>query len=107
MNDRITRREAAKQFIIAFELLLEWIEQGDTSHKQKDIESIQKDPHELRLLTATEVAKIFKISKSLAYRLIQLGEFPSIRIGRSVRVREEDLEKFTSQSREENISSQR
>jgi hypothetical protein len=30
MNNRITRREVAKQFIVAIELLLEWIEQGSS-----------------------------------------------------------------------------
>ena len=29
MSNRITRREVAKQFIVAIELLLEWIEQKE------------------------------------------------------------------------------
>ena len=44
--------------------------------------------------TAVEIAQILKISKSLAYRLIAQGEIPAIRFGRTVRVRQEDLEQF-------------
>ena len=35
MNNRITRREVAKQFIIAIELLFEWIEQGKILEKNQ------------------------------------------------------------------------
>ena len=34
MNNRITRRKVAKQFIIAIELLLEWIEQIEHSNEK-------------------------------------------------------------------------
>lgn len=37
---------------------------------------------------------MLKISKPNAYRLIQQGEIPSVKIRRSVRVREEDSEEF-------------
>jgi excisionase family DNA binding protein len=86
MNNRITRREVAKQFIVAIELLLEWIEQGSSLG-------------ETRLLTAPDVARILKISKGAAYKLIQLNQIPSIRINRNVRVRSEDLEEFIIQNR--------
>lgn len=46
------------------------------------------------LLTAVEVARILKISKALVYRLIQTREIPSFSIGRTVRVRREDLDMF-------------
>ena len=45
-------------------------------------------------LRATEIAKILKISKALAYRLIAEGEISSVRFGRTIRVRLEDLEIF-------------
>lgn len=44
-----------------------------------------------RLLRANEVAKILNVSLALAYRLMQMGEIPCIRIGTAVRVRPEDL----------------
>lgn len=46
--------------------------------------------------TAIEIAQLLKISKSLAYRLIAIGEIPAIRFGRTVRVRQEDLDQFIS-----------
>lgn len=99
MSYRITRKEVAKQFIIAIQLLLEWIEQGEDSNKKKDISPLEENPPETHLLTATEVAKILNVSKSFAYRLIQSGEISNISIGRSVRVREEDLNEFVSEHR--------
>jgi excisionase family DNA binding protein len=47
-----------------------------------------------QFFTATEIAKLLKISKALAYRLIAQGELPAIRFGRTVRVRQEDLDSF-------------
>jgi len=51
-------------------------------------------PQSDEFLTATDMAKILKISKGLAYRMIQTNEIPSFSIGRTVRVRREDLDVF-------------
>jgi excisionase family DNA binding protein len=53
-----------------------------------------------RLLTADEVAEKLSIGLSTAYLLLRRGELPSVRIGRSVRVRPEDLRRFVSARRE-------
>ncbi len=53
---------------------------------------------ESRLLTGYEVAQKLSISKSFAFLLMQRGEIPTVRLGRLVRVRQEDLEKFIEQS---------
>ena len=50
-----------------------------------------------KLLTAVEVSKILGVSKSKAYQLMQRGEIPTVRLGRSVRVRSQDLEELISQ----------
>ncbi len=47
-----------------------------------------------RLLNAQEVAAALNMGLSTVYQLLERGELPSIRIGRSVRIRPEDLEKF-------------
>jgi len=47
-----------------------------------------------RLLRPEDVTSILNISLSFTYQLIQQGKLPSIRIGRSVRVRQRDLENF-------------
>lgn len=49
------------------------------------------------LLDAEEVAQQLRISIALAYRLIQRGQIRSVRIGRLVRVRKNDLERFIAQ----------
>jgi excisionase family DNA binding protein len=46
------------------------------------------------LLTAKQVADILNISKSKTYHFMQLGEIPTVRIGKSRRVRPEDLIKY-------------
>ncbi|MHB8132889.1 MAG: excisionase family DNA-binding protein [Anaerolineaceae bacterium] len=47
-----------------------------------------------QLLRASEIAKYLDISKPEAYRLIQTGELPAIRIGRLVRVKFSVVENF-------------
>ena len=47
-----------------------------------------------RLLNAQDIAEALSIGLSTVYLLLERGELPSIRIGRSVRVRPEDLEEF-------------
>jgi excisionase family DNA binding protein len=51
-----------------------------------------------QLLKCEEVAAILSISRRGAYTLVQRGELPCVRIGRNVRVRQEDLEHFISDS---------
>jgi len=65
--------------------------------KSKSIVGLENSsqPNEsVALLTAGEVAKILKISKSKAYLLMKTKEIPSVTIGRTVRVRLHDLKKF-------------
>jgi excisionase family DNA binding protein len=47
-----------------------------------------------RLLNAQDVAAALNMGLSTVYLLVERGELPSIRIGRSVRFRPEDLEEF-------------
>jgi excisionase family DNA binding protein len=61
-----------------------------------NVKAVTKDHADLppRLLTASQVAEVLQISKSMAYQMIARREIPSIRIGRSVRVRPIDLNAF-------------
>jgi len=47
-----------------------------------------------RLLNAKDIAVALNIGLSTVYLLLERGELPSIRIGRSVRIRPDDLEEF-------------
>jgi excisionase family DNA binding protein len=53
---------------------------------------------QLSLLKAEQVAQILNISLSLAYRLMQNGEIPTVSIGRSKRVRPDDLDGFINKN---------
>jgi excisionase family DNA binding protein len=49
---------------------------------------------QIRFLTVSEVASSLRVSTMTVYRLINGGELPAARIGRSFRVRTEDLEHY-------------
>ena len=46
------------------------------------------------LLTGEEIAKILHVSRAYAYQLMRQRIIPTVKIGRSVRVRPADLEEF-------------
>ena len=47
-----------------------------------------------RFLTVGEVAEMLRVSSMTVYRLINSGELPAVRIGKSFRLREEDVDKY-------------
>jgi excisionase family DNA binding protein len=50
-----------------------------------------------RLLTVAEVASHLRVSTMTVYRLLKAGELPSVRIGKSFRVREDDLDAYLAE----------
>ncbi len=49
-----------------------------------------------RFLTVAEVADLLRVSSMTVYRLIKDGELPAVRVGKSYRVREDDLDRYLS-----------
>ena len=49
---------------------------------------------EEKLLTRTEVQEILRISQSKIYRLIREKRIPSIRVGKTYRIRWSDLDEY-------------
>ncbi len=47
-----------------------------------------------RLLKSDEVAEKLCVSRSFAYQLMKRGEIKTVRIGRTVRVRQQDLNEY-------------
>jgi excisionase family DNA binding protein len=45
-------------------------------------------------LTVTEVADTLRVSTMTVYRLIHAGEIAAVRVGKSYRLREEDLDAY-------------
>lgn len=53
---------------------------------------------ESRFLTVQEVADLMRVSSMTVYRLIKSGELRAARVGRSFRVRQEDIDEYLETS---------
>ena len=109
MNKQITSEEVANQLAKAIQLLLEWSRQEMLAPSQprtmkqmpeREHEGDQILPDSKRLLNAKEFAEILQVSRSMAYRMMQRGEIPTVRVGSAVRVRGSDLEEFTRKGKD-------
>jgi excisionase family DNA binding protein len=49
-----------------------------------------------RFLTVAEVAALMRVSTMTVYRLIRAGELASVRVGKSYRLREDDVDRYLS-----------
>lgn len=47
-----------------------------------------------QMLTVAEIAAELRVSKMTVYRLVNERQLPSVRVGRSVRVRRSDLDAY-------------
>jgi excisionase family DNA binding protein len=56
------------------------------------------DNSESKFQTVAEVATMMRVSKMTVYRLLQNGELPAVRVGRSFRVRETDVHEYLRKS---------
>jgi excisionase family DNA binding protein len=57
----------------------------------------QLDNIQTRFMTVGEVAAVLRVSTMTVYRLINSGQLPAVRIGRSFRVREEELDRYLAE----------
>lgn len=51
-----------------------------------------------KFLTVAEVAAMMRVSKMTVYRLVHNGELPAVRVGRSFRVQEKDVDEYLRRS---------
>ncbi|MGI9622663.1 MAG: helix-turn-helix domain-containing protein [Acidimicrobiales bacterium] len=49
-----------------------------------------------RFMTVAEVASLMRVSTMTVYRLIKAGDIPAVRVGKSYRLREDDVDRFLS-----------
>ena len=56
------------------------------------------DMSEVKFLTIAEVAAMMRVSKMTVYRLVHGGELPAVRVGRSFRVTEDDVDEYLRKS---------
>jgi excisionase family DNA binding protein len=47
-----------------------------------------------RFLTVAEVASMLRVSNMTVYRLISAGDIAAVRVGKSYRLREDDIDKY-------------
>ena len=56
------------------------------------------DMSDVVFLTIAEVAAKMRVSKMTVYRLVHDGELPAVRVGRSFRVTEDDVNEYLRKS---------
>lgn len=49
---------------------------------------------EAKFLTVAEVASQMRVSNMTVYRLIKAGELGAVRVGKSYRIREDDIDRY-------------
>ncbi len=62
-----------------------------SSQERSDRAESRPDP---KFLTIAEVATMMRVSKMTVYRLVHSGELPAVRVGRSFRVPEGDVDDY-------------
>jgi excisionase family DNA binding protein len=60
--------------------------------------NLNGDISEVKFLTVAEVAAVMRVSKMTVYRLVHSGELPAVRVGRSFRVSEKDVNDYLKNS---------
>jgi excisionase family DNA binding protein len=50
-----------------------------------------------RFLTVAEIARRLRVSNMTVYRLVKSGQLPAVRVGRGIRVREDDVRRYLEQ----------
>ena len=56
------------------------------------------DLSDSKFLTVAEVAGMMRVSKMTVYRLVHNGDLPAVRVGRSFRVTEDDVNEYLRKS---------
>ena len=76
-------------------------EAGERAHQKVRCEmgsNLSGDISEVKFLTIAEVASVMRVSKMTVYRLVHGGELPAVRVGRSFRVSEDDVNEYLRKS---------
>jgi excisionase family DNA binding protein len=55
---------------------------------------VQPNEDRARFATVAEVASLLRVSTMTVYRLIQSGQLPAVRIGRSYRIPEDEVDRY-------------
>jgi len=55
---------------------------------------VPRNESESSFVTVAEVARQLRVSNMTVYRLIQAGHLPAVRVGRSYRIRDVDVDRY-------------
>ena len=79
--------------------LIEFEETFNEPEQRQERPQAQPEAGHLDLLSITDVCQELGMGKSWVYRRIQSGEIPSVKLGRNIKVRREDLEGYLEAQR--------
>ena len=54
-------------------------------------------PEKARFLTPAEVADMLRVSTMTVYRLIKAGDIPALKVGKSYRLAEDEVDRYLAQ----------
>jgi excisionase family DNA binding protein len=97
--------EQLKQALQAHHQVLEKLESALVEFEESISEEAplrpQEEPeqHGVRLLSIAQVCQEIGMGKSWVYRRLRSGEIPSVKLGRIIKVRREDLEEYLERHR--------
>ena len=74
-----------------------WV-RGPAARRAERMQIMSDQPGRTRFLTVLEVADVMRVSKMTVYRLVHNGELPAVRVGRSFRVVEGDVNDYLRKS---------
>jgi excisionase family DNA binding protein len=78
------------------------IEFEENLHGESQVRPVERKG--LEILSITDVCQELGMGKSWVYRRIQSGEIPSVKLGRNIKVRREDLEGYLEAQRYQRVS---
>ncbi len=67
------------------------------SPRRSEVNPLSTHYTKSQFLTVAEVAKALRISNMTVYRLISSSQLPAVRVGKSYRLREEDVDSYLAQ----------
>ena len=100
--DRDISLQRLKQTLEAHHLALEELESALLEFEESISGESQQRPEErrgLELLSIPELCQELGMGKSWIYRRIRSGEIPSVKLGRSIKVKRDDLEEYLESRR--------
>ena len=100
--DRDTSLQRLKQALQSHREALEELESALLEFEESISGEVQERPQEskgLDLLSIPELCQELGMGKSWVYRRLRSGEIPSVKLGRSIKVKREDLEEYLEKHR--------